>query len=607
MANTRKKKQKPIKFKKIIFSILFIISILLGGFLYYTTINLNRIVTENIISIYNQSQLNEYYSLEFKKLKINIIDRKIKILHVSFKPRKDIKPQFFKDNGSMSIHIAEITLNNTDILKIVSDNIINVDELLINESDIELFNISSHFKPFSFIKPKVKNDSLQLEISLGEIQINDARLKYITDSTNPNGTSFKNFNFNIENFNFKKDLSSVMMSLSSMKTSLEEAVYNNKKGINIDLERLSVEINNFSITNSIEKFNYNYKSFLIKLQKPSFTTKDKLYSVTSESITIDELSRTLSMDNIKIIPLLSKKDFVNKYKYQKIRPEISLNKVRLVNINYRNLFDYSDFIADSLVISGGDINLYKDKQKPFNKNNFPNYLARQIFSIKLPIKIDVVEASDIDIYFSAKQPNNLISKIEIQIDDAKLNNVQNIKPNQQLGLNAVGKIHNSVPFDIQLQFDYSKDVFSFKGNVYKSDLSTLQKPIRSFIPVEIKSGILKSMKFSGHTSRTTSKGNMIFLYNDLNIEIQNNNKAKKKGFQNLLLSTAANTIMLSNNPVHADAPPRKVKFEVARDMNKGFINILIKSLLSGMKESLLPSKENRKQYKEVKKHSKNHK
>jgi hypothetical protein len=257
-----------------------------------------------------------------------------------------------------------------------------------------------------------------------------------------------------------------------------------------------------------------------------------------------------------------------------------------------------------LIISGGDINLYKDKRKPFNKNKFPNYLAKQIFGIKLPIKIDIVEASDIDIHFSANQPNNLLSKIDIQIDDTKLSNVQNIEPDQELGLNAIGKIHNSVPFDIQLQFDYSKDVFSFKGNVYKSDLSTLKKPVRSFIPVEIKSGVLNSMKFSGHTSRTTSKGNMVFLYNNLNIEIQSNDKEKKKGFQNLVLSTAANTIMLSNNPVHADAPPRKVKFEVARDMNKGFINILIKSLLSGMKESLLPSKENRKQYKETKKHSK---
>jgi hypothetical protein len=40
---------------------------------------------------------------------------------------------------------------------------------------------------------------------------------------------------------------------------------------------------------------------------------------------------------------------------------------------------------------------------------------------------------------------------------------------------------------------------------------------------------------------------------------------------------------------------------VDRDMNKGFINIIIKFLLAGFKETVVMSKENRKTYKEEKK------
>ncbi len=604
MTKTRNKR-KVNKFKKTLFYILLIISIIIGGVLYYATVNLNKIVADNIHSIYKQSQLNEYYSLNFKKLRINIIESKIRILHVSFKPRKNIEQQFFNDNGSININIEEITLKNTDLVKIISKNIIDVKNLLIKGSDIELYNTSSHFKPFSFIKPKVKNDTLQLEIHLGKIQIRNAELKYITDTSDINGTKFNNFNFEIVNYHLKKDKKSVYMSLNSMKTSLEDALYHNSKGVSISLNKLSIEIDNFSVTNSAQKFNYNYETFLIKLHKPKFETQDKIYSISSKNITIDELNKTLNIDNASIIPLLSKKDFANHFKYQKLRPEISFDKIKIVNIDYRNLFDYSDFVADSLLISGGDIHLYKDKRKPFDTSKFPNYLAKQIFNIKIPLKIDIVKASNIDIIFSAKQPNKLTSKMDIYIADAKLNNIQNINPDQSLELNVNGKVHNSVPFKINLLFDYSKDIFSFKGRILKSDLSTLRKPIRSFVPVEIKSGIINSMKFKGKISRTTSKGSMVFLYNDLNIEIQSTNKKKKKkGFQNKILSTAANTIMLSNNPVHKDAPPRKVKFEVARDMHRGFINILIKSLFKGMKESLLPSKENRQQYKKLKKSSK---
>jgi hypothetical protein len=48
-------------------------------------------------------------------------------------------------------------------------------------------------------------------------------------------------------------------------------------------------------------------------------------------------------------------------------------------------------------------------------------------------------------------------------------------------------------------------------------------------------------------------------------------------------------------------PPRIVQFHVARDMNKGFINIILKSLLNGLKETMIMSKENRKAYKAAKK------
>ena len=42
-------------------------------------------------------------------------------------------------------------------------------------------------------------------------------------------------------------------------------------------------------------------------------------------------------------------------------------------------------------------------------------------------------------------------------------------------------------------------------------------------------------------------------------------------------------------------------FRVERDPRKGFINLLLKSLLNGLKETMFMSKENKKAYKEAKK------
>jgi hypothetical protein len=39
-------------------------------------------------------------------------------------------------------------------------------------------------------------------------------------------------------------------------------------------------------------------------------------------------------------------------------------------------------------------------------------------------------------------------------------------------------------------------------------------------------------------------------------------------------------------------------------MNKGFVNVVIKSILNGIKETMIMSKENRKAYKKAKRNSK---
>src|SRR4030095_813915 len=70
-----------------------------------------------------------------------------------------------------------------------------------------------------------------------------------------------------------------------------------------------------------------------------------------------------------------------------------------------------------------------------------------------------------------------------------------------------------------------------------------------------------------------------------------------------VLAFGANTILPSANPVEGQ-PTRIVKFKAERDMHKSFVNITIKSLLAGLKETVLMSKENKKAFREEKKKKK---
>ena len=93
---------------------------------------------------------------------------------------------------------------------------------------------------------------------------------------------------------------------------------------------------------------------------------------------------------------------------------------------------------------------------------------------------------------------------------------------------------------------------------------------------------------------------MKFLYHDLDIEIELEGKAKWKSS---VLAFGANTILPSANPA-AGQPTRIVQFHAERDMHKSFVNITIKSLLAGLKETMIMSKENKKAFREEKREAK---
>jgi hypothetical protein len=106
--------------------------------------------------------------------------------------------------------------------------------------------------------------------------------------------------------------------------------------------------------------------------------------------------------------------------------------------------------------------------------------------------------------------------------------------------------------------------------------------------------MVDEISFSGIAKERGATGSMKFLYHDLEVDMA----LKKASWANSIIAFAANTVLESSNPPSADAPQRVVNFTIDRDMNKGFVNVLIKSLLNGLKETMIMSKENRKKYKE---------
>jgi hypothetical protein len=170
-----------------------------------------------------------------------------------------------------------------------------------------------------------------------------------------------------------------------------------------------------------------------------------------------------------------------------------------------------------------------------------------------------------------------------------------------LSVNADAWIEDKAHAFLELQFNYLAPQFSIKGRVQKFNLPDLNRFLQSYTPASIKKGIADEVSFSANAYQTYSAGTMKFLYHDLEADLDLKDQAKWKSD---VLSFVGNTIVSSSNPPSENMPAKVVTFKVDRDMNKGFINIIIKSILAGFKETVFMSKENRKDYKEAKKKAK---
>jgi hypothetical protein len=234
----------------------------------------------------------------------------------------------------------------------------------------------------------------------------------------------------------------------------------------------------------------------------------------------------------------------------------------------------------------------------------PVYLGQTVSGISLPLLIRQVKVTDVELENTERKPDSTYAKVRITKATLEVKNITNLSNTDGLVMKADAYINGKAHIKSTLTFSYNKPQFTFEGQVLKFDLPDLSPLIQAYTPAKINKGVSDEIAFSGVAEQTNASGTMKFLYLDLEVDLELQEQAKWKSS---VIAFAANSVLNSSNPVSADQPPRVVRFRIERDMTKGFVNVLIKSILNGLKETMIMNKENRKEYKETRKKSKQEK
>ena len=593
-------------FKKYLLWIIagFFALVLIAAIILYN--NFNRILSDSLLKSFNSNVMSDVYELKFKNLNVNLLKGNIKVNDVELTPREKPLKEYPYINSSFRLTTKKIYLIKVDVASLIKLNRLKLEKVLIAEPDVQItiadaVPVFIPFKDSSEVSVPDKQEakrSIQA-FSLKEFKLTDASL-HAANSAKGRDLSVSGLNISLDDMSFDQQPGKDLISYSRINLIIGEITGNlqSDRIKYIGIKDYKLTIDSLKIERTPNKMTYSIDDYSLGLSDLNLHTEDSIFHLTLQSFLLSYKDKSINLKNFSFKPNISDMELQKRFKYQNTQFSGNIGVLSITGINFDSLMYKKKLFIDDISIDSISASIFKDKVKPLDTNKFPEYLGQSVKKMKLPILIKQVTASNVNLVYNERKPDSTFVKVDINRGEAKVKNITNLPGYEVMELSAGAYLASKVHFNLTLGFNYIQPQFTIDGLFKKFNLTDLNPIIEAFAPVKINKGVIDEIAFSGIGNRTNAEGTMKFLYHDLEVDLDLKNQAKWK---NSVLSFAANTVVASSNPGSADLPPKIVKYNFERDMNKGFINVVLKSALTGIKETVMMSKENKKTYKEDKK------
>jgi len=590
------------KKKKIILSIIAGISLLIFGVGFYFYSNLNKLLSNALLNSFNNNVVSDVYELKFESLKVDLFAGNIKVKNVSLEPREVPLNSYPYINSSFSLRTQSLKLLNVQLLKLINDNDLELEKIEIEkpEVNLQLDGAVRFFLPrrdSTLIKDKTKKKFVD-DYSLKEFRLSNAAFNAV-DNFDGGKFTIKDFNILLEDLSIKQKAKQDEFYYKKFELNIGEVAGNIQKGPfqKIFFKELHFVVDSFNVEKSVDTLIYRFRDCQFAMQGIDLQTADSLLNIQLNSFEISYKDHSITAGGLILNPTKTFAELQKNNKYQQTDQSVTARSLKISDIKFDSLVRKKIFIG-KLELDSVDVTLYKDNTKQVDPEHLPGYPGQSIPKIPLPIRIDSLVLTNLHLLSIEKKKEGGLANVNLHRGMVQVSNFTNLQPDGELRIDADAYIENKVRFNAELGFSYAKPQINMKVHFDRFDLTDLNKVIGAYSPAKIDSGIADEISFSGVISGTQSSGRMKFLYQGLKVDLNMKDKAKWKS---AVVAFAANEYLSENNPVEPDMPAKIVNYNVQRDMHKGFPNIIIKSAIAGVKETMLLSGENKKAYKAKKK------
>ncbi len=532
--------------------LLIILAVLIAApIIYFKLIRPNaidKIIAEKIHSLVKESS-GGLYILDVQGVRSSVTDSKLILSNIHLHADSSVLATLERENRAPN-DIFDITL---DILSIDG---INIDDLLGDKQvDLDLLLIN---------KPAVKVYHRSREYNKEKIE--DSVTLYQRLSKTMKRLSVKNIAI--------ADASFVYF---SMKKNREVA---NISHVNVALTGMLID----SLTqNDTSRFMYAEDAYITCFNYET-RTPDSLYILKVDSFNISAAKRIMKLSGIAVVPRGNKAQFSRKLKFMKDRYDLTMRSAQFNNIDWWSYVNEDGLWIDRADLYNGKLEVYCDRSLPNPPSKLGNYPHQLLKKIGLPITIRELKVHNLDVVYKEFNPaSDRSGAIYMNNAYGEATNITNIPEqvsrNSKMTVKAKAIFMEQSPVEISFVFDLARTdegVFYVDAVFGETDTAHVNKISRPLGLFELKKGTFKKLDAHLAGSNFSTKGTILFVYEDMVIKLlkEDDGELKKHHF----LSFVVNKFFVKRS----NLKERNVQVSYERDVHKSFFNMLWKTIMQGM-------------------------
>jgi hypothetical protein len=335
----------------------------------------------------------------------------------------------------------------------------------------------------------------------------------------------------------------------------------------------------------------------LKFYDLKFRSPDSTYKLKAKLIDFSSKDRMLIVDSFKLQPTLKDKEsFYAAVPFQKTMTVIEYKKLSFTNFHLQQFIHSNAIIADSILVDGPVITLYKDKtQSPMLESKMDKYPHQVLLNSGADIRIKGVALRDLDLTYtekgekSARDGSLRLKNVNLLVSNVT-NNPEWIKKNNQSIATASGKILGSSPVNLKFVFylDSLNGRFDLEGNVSNVNAAQLNDLAEPLANIKLQSLELERLDFFIKGDDFTATGNVKMKYKDLYMLLQKRDEETGVVSTKKFLSKILNKYTFQSSNPGPDGYERAATNVVrSRLMTQAFLGLIWKTIFTGMQDVMI--------------------